>query len=108
MSWTRKRIPAVLCDWPRTAPTTLPTRETRPVWPASWLVLRERVAVALAVGGAHEGRDDVDVPVGDLAGLAPEIREAEVDVELEKVDPRGPLRHERRVGTPSDGRPLVC
>jgi hypothetical protein len=50
-------------------------------------VLRERVAVALAVGGSHEGRDDLEVPVRDVCRLPPEIGEAEVDVELEQIDP---------------------
>jgi hypothetical protein len=50
-------------------------------------VLREGVAVALAVGGAHEGGDDLEVPVGDVRRLPPEIGEAEVDVELEQIDP---------------------
>jgi hypothetical protein len=50
-------------------------------------VLGERVAVALAVGGPHEGGDDLEVPVGDVRRLPPEIGEAEVDVELEQIDP---------------------
>jgi hypothetical protein len=50
-------------------------------------VLRERVAVALAVGGSHEGRDDLEVPVRDVCRFPPEIGEAEVDVELEQIDP---------------------
>jgi len=36
-------MPAALWDWPVTGPTTLPTRETRPVWPASWLGLNDGV-----------------------------------------------------------------
>ena len=34
-------------------------------------LLGEGVAVALAVGGAHEGGDDVHRPLADLLGLAP-------------------------------------
>src|SRR5262249_60659047 len=56
-------------------------------------VLGERVAVALAVGGAHECGDDVEVPLVDVGGLAPEIGEAEGDVELEQLDAAGRLRH---------------
>src|SRR5262245_47889133 len=52
-------------------------------------LLREGVAVALAVGRPHERGDDLEVPLGDLAGLAPEVGEAKVDIELEQVDPRG-------------------
>src|SRR5205823_8853158 len=63
----------------------------------------ERVAVALAVRGAHERRDDLDVPLADLAGLAPEVGEPEVDVELEEVNPRRSLRHGPSVEAPSDG-----
>src|SRR4051794_32270182 len=45
------------------------------------LVLLERVAVPLAVGGAQEPADQVDVPalLGDLEQLAPEIGDPEVD-----------------------------
>src|SRR5579872_2261685 len=60
-------------------------------------VLREGVAVALAVGGPHERGDDVEIPLGDLAGLAPEIGQAEVDVELEQIDAGGLLGHGRTV-----------
>ena len=38
-------------------------------------VLGERVAVPLAVGGAHEGRHDLKVPVRDVGSLAPEVGE---------------------------------
>ena len=51
-------------------------------------VLGQRVAVALAVGGAHERGDDVERPLADARGLAPEVGEPQVDVELEQVDPR--------------------
>ena len=47
---------------------------------------RLQTAVALSIGGAHESRHDVEIPLGDLAGLPPEVGEPEVDVELEKVD----------------------
>jgi len=49
-------------------------------------VLGERVAIALAVGGSHERRHDVEVPVRDLSGLSPEIGQPEVDVQLEQID----------------------
>ncbi len=49
-------------------------------------VLRESVTVALTVSRAHEGADDLEAPLGDLARLPPEVGEAQVDVELEKVD----------------------
>jgi len=49
-------------------------------------VLGERVAIALAVGSTHERRHDVEVPLRDLPGLAPEVGQAEVDVELEQID----------------------
>ena len=49
-------------------------------------LLGQRVAVALAVGGAHEGGDDFERPFLDPGGLAPEVGEAKVDVELEQVD----------------------
>src|SRR3954447_12321719 len=68
-------------------------------------VLGERVAVALAVGGAHERADDLDVPLRDLARLAPEVGQAEVDVELEEIDATRALGHVPRVGRGSDGIP---
>ncbi len=49
-------------------------------------VLGQGVAVALSVGSAHEGRHDVEVPFRDLSGFSPEIREPEVDVELQQID----------------------
>src|SRR3954471_6706715 len=55
--------------------------------------LGQRVAVALAVCGPHERRDDVEAPVGDLGRLAPEVGQTEVDVELEKVDSRRDAGH---------------
>ena len=65
-------------------------------------VFGERVAVALPVGGAHEGRDDLDVPVVDLSRLAPEIGDPEVDVEFEQVDAARALWHGKSVGQRSD------
>jgi deoxyribonuclease-4 len=56
-------------------------------------VLGQRVAITLAVGRAHEGGDDLEVPLGDVAGLTPEVCETKVDVELEEVDPGGALGH---------------
>ena len=67
------------------------------------IVLGQRVAVPLAVRGAHERRDDLEVPLGYLAGLTPEVGEPEVDVELEQIDPGWSLCHAKRVGPPSDG-----
>src|SRR5438105_5041257 len=55
--------------------------------------LGERVAVALAVRGAHERRDDVEVPLLHLGRLAPEVGQAQVDVEFEEVDSRWALCH---------------
>src|SRR5688500_15700383 len=63
-------------------------------------VLGQRVAVALAVGGAHERGDDFEVPLGHLARLAPEVGEPEVDVELEQVDAGGCLGHVEKRRTP--------
>src|SRR5438093_7743021 len=65
-------------------------------------IFGKRVAVALAVRGTHEGRDDVEAPLADAGGLAPEIREPEVDVELEKVDSRGAGCHGGSVERGSD------
>src|SRR4051794_25731026 len=59
-------------------------------------LLRQRVAVTLAVGGADERGDDVEVPLADLRRLAPEIGQPEVDVELQQVDPGRSLRHVRK------------
>src|SRR5438552_6280523 len=67
------------------------------------VVLGQGVAVALAVRGAHERRDDIEVPLADLARLAPEVGEAEVDVELEQVDAGRLLGHESSVKAASDG-----
>src|SRR4029453_4815617 len=59
-------------------------------------VLRQRVAVALAVRGAEERRDHLEIPFAHAAGLAPEVGEAEVDVQLEQLDACGSLGHARR------------
>src|SRR4029079_17364362 len=64
-------------------------------------VLRKGIAIALAVSGPHEGGDDLEVPFRDIGSLAPEVGEAEVDVELEQVDARG-LFHASRVRMGSD------
>ena len=50
------------------------------------IVLGESVAVALAVGRAHEGGDDIEIPFADVGGFAPEVGEPEVDIQLEQVD----------------------
>ena len=55
-------------------------------------ILGERVAVSLAVRRAHERRDDLEVPFVDVGRLAPEVGQAEVDIELEQVDACG-LKH---------------
>src|SRR3954464_15402445 len=60
-------------------------------------VLGERVAVALPVRGPEEGCDDLEVPVRHVQGLAPEVGETEVDVELEQVDSRRALGHGKNV-----------
>ena len=65
-------------------------------------VLGQRVAVPLAVRRAHECGNHVEIPVLNIGGLAPEIREAEVDVQFEEVDAGGLLLHwehgKKRVG----------
>ena len=49
-------------------------------------LLGERIAIALPVCRANEGSDHFEIPLGHIDGLAPEIRDAEVDVELEQID----------------------
>ena len=49
-------------------------------------VLGERVAVALSVRRAEERSDDLEIPFTYIGRLAPEVGEAEVNVELEKVE----------------------
>ena len=66
-------------------------------------VLGERVAVALAVRGAQKRGHDVEIPLGDVRRLPPQVGETQVDVELEKVDPRRVLGHAEKVETASDG-----
>src|SRR3954453_21612864 len=65
-------------------------------------VFGERVAVALAVCGSHEGCNNLDVPVVDLARLAPEVGEPEIDIELEQVDSAWAPRHAKSVEMGSD------
>jgi deoxyribonuclease IV len=67
------------------------------------VVLCERVAIALPVGSSQEGCDDLEVPLAHPAGLAPEVREPEVDIQLEELDPRRSLRHVKTVVLASDG-----
>src|SRR6266511_2849228 len=55
----------------------------------------EVVAVTLPVSSTKEGRDDLEVPLAHPAGLAPEVREPEVDVQLEELDARRSLRHDK-------------
>ena len=64
------------------------------------IVLGERVAVALPVRGAHERRHDLEIPLGHLARLAPEVGEPEVDVELEQIYAAGCLCHVEKGRTP--------
>lgn len=61
-------------------------------------LLGQRVAVALPVRGPHEGGDNLDRPLVNPRGLAPEVGDPQVDVELQKVDARGTIGHsnERR------------
>jgi hypothetical protein len=66
-------------------------------------LLGEGVAVALAVGGANERGDDLEIPLRDVGGLAPEIGQAKVDVELEEIDAGGPSGHAVE-GTEAVGR----
>ena len=56
-------------------------------------LLGQCVAVPLAVRGAHERGDDVEVPLLDVGSLTPEIGEAEVDVQLQEVDSGWALCH---------------
>ncbi len=65
-------------------------------------VLGEGVAVPLAVRGAHERRHDLEVPLGHVGSLPPEVGQAEVDVELEEIDASG-LLHACSVRAASDG-----
>jgi len=46
-------------------------------------LLGECIAVSLAIRRPDEGGDDLEAPVGHVDSLAPEIGEAEVDIELE-------------------------
>ena len=59
-------------------------------------ILGERVAVALAVRSAQEGGDDFEIPLRHVERLAPEVGEAEVDVELEQVDSDGRLGMQKK------------
>jgi deoxyribonuclease IV len=56
-------------------------------------VLGQRIAVALPVGGAEEGGHDLEIPVTDTTGLAPEVGESKVDVQFEQLDAGRSLRH---------------
>jgi deoxyribonuclease IV len=66
-------------------------------------VLGEGVAIPLAVGGAKEGRDDVEAPLVDAARLAPEVGKPKVDVQLQELDPGRSLGHGAE-GTEGVGR----
>ena len=70
---------------------------------ASGRVLGEGVAIALPVGGAQERSDDLEIPLGHAAGLAPEVGEPQVDVQLEQLDPGRSLGHGLKVAAGSDG-----
>jgi hypothetical protein len=65
-------------------------------------VLGQSVAVALSVGRPHERSHDLEVPLRDVARLAPEVGEPEVDVELQEIDAGWSLGHEASVGGASD------
>ena len=64
-------------------------------------ILGEGIAVALAVRRTHESRNDLEIPLGDVGGLPPQVGETEVDIELEQVDARR-LIHDRSVRVRSD------
>ena len=66
-------------------------------------LLGQGVAVALPVRGADEGRDHLELPLRDVVRLTPEIRQAEVDVELEKIDSGWALCHGASVEWAPDG-----
>jgi len=66
---------------------------------ASGQFLGERVAVPLAVSRSHEGRDDVEIPLLHVGGLAPEVGEPEIDVELQEVDSSWALGHAEKPRT---------
>src|ERR1043165_10253066 len=67
----------------------------------------ERIAVALAVGGAHERRDDLERPLAVASRLPPEVGEPEVDVELEQIEARGACRHGRQGREPAGRHELA-
>src|SRR5207302_3300720 len=79
------RALAGLCGAPRGGRTV---RDAVPVLVAERArrILGESVAVPLAVRRTEEDCDDVEVPLAHVDGLAPEVGEAEVDIELEKVE----------------------
>jgi len=52
-------------------------------------LFRECIAVTLPVSRANERGDDLEVPVVHVDSFTPEIREADVDVELEQIDAGG-------------------
>src|SRR5439155_25556559 len=71
-------------------------------------ILGEPVAVALPICSAQEGRHDLEIPLADPAGFAPEVGEPEVDVQLEELDARRSLRHvvDRTLGIGRNEDPL--
>ena len=91
----------------RSAAAGGPASGTRDRGKANQAILGEGVAIPLAVRSPHECGDDVEVPLGDVGRLAPEIGQAEVDVELEQVDSRGLLRHDNKVENASDDMPAA-
>jgi deoxyribonuclease-4 len=66
-------------------------------------LLGESIAVPLAVRRSDESGHNLEVPFGHIHRLSPELREAQVDVELEEIDPRRPPGHAASVRTWSDG-----
>src|SRR5207244_8003816 len=69
---------------------------------AAGRIFGQRVAVTLPVGGAHEGSDDIEIPVVDLGRLTPEVGEPKVDIELQQVDAAWAFRHGKSVESRSD------
>ncbi len=73
---------------------------------ASGRLLGQRVAVPLAVRRPHECGDDVEIPVLDVGGFPPQVREAKVDVQLQEVDTSWALWHNEKGRTPVGRRAL--
>lgn len=48
-------------------------------------VLGESVAVALAISGAQERGNDLEIPIANAARLAPEVGQTQVDIQFEQL-----------------------